>query len=126
LGLGSDLNGVDTSGSVRAGLRSLINELNDAGRQDRLVVASDRRRAQPASAAEIRYGSAAAAMLVGQGELVASFVGGAHVTTPFMDHYRMSGQPYDYYGEERWIREEGVAKLVPDAIGRLLAKHGLD
>lgn len=117
---------VDAGGSTRAGLNSLINDLENASEQDQLVIASDRRRAKPASSAEMRYGSGAAAMLVGQGDLIASFLGGEHLAIPFMDHYRMSGQPYDYYGEERWIRDEGVVKLVPATIKALLERSGIE
>ncbi|WP_420390345.1 3-oxoacyl-[acyl-carrier-protein] synthase III C-terminal domain-containing protein [Marinobacter sp.] len=117
---------LDAGGSTRAGLNSLINDLENTSEQDQLVIASDRRRAQPASPAEMRYGSGAAAMLVGQGDLIASFLGGEHLATPFMDHYRMSDQPYDYYGEERWIRDEGVVKLVPATIEALLERSGTE
>ncbi|MFL1456347.1 3-oxoacyl-[acyl-carrier-protein] synthase III C-terminal domain-containing protein [Marinobacter sp. GN3S48] len=116
----------DTGGSTRAGLACLIDSLVNPAEKDQLLIASDRRRAQPASPAEMRYGSGAAAVLVGHDDLIASFLGGAHLTTPFMDHYRMSGHPYDYYGEERWIRDEGVVKLVPTSIKTLLERAEID
>tara|TARA_R110000851_G_scaffold264556_3_gene417151 strand:+ start:178 stop:492 length:315 start_codon:yes stop_codon:yes gene_type:complete len=58
------------------------------------------------------YDIGAAAMLVGHGDLIASFLDGDHLTTQFMDHDRMSSQPYDYYGEEHWVRDGGVDKLI--------------
>lgn len=126
LGLDHQVACQDSGGSTRAGLSSLIGHLEKAAEKSHLVIASDRRRAQPASPAEMRYGSGAAAMLIGQEDLIATFLGGRHLTTPFFDHYRMNGQPYDYYGEERWIRDEGVIKLVPSTIKTLLESQDIE
>ena len=37
----------------------------------------------------------------------------------------MSGESFDYALEERWVREEGLAKLVPVAIRTALETAGL-
>ena len=44
---------------------------------------------------------------------------------PFVDHFRQSGEKYDYFWEERWIRDEGVSRLVPATIHRLLERLDL-
>lgn len=125
LGLPGQINCADLGGSTRAGLGGLINELSNPDQRQRLLVASERRSAKPASAQEMNYGSGAVAMLVGEGERLASYLGSESLSVPFIDHYRMSGQDYDYYAEERWIRDEGVGKLVPTAVDTLLKKTGI-
>ena len=73
---------------------------------------------------EMRYGSGAGALLVGAGDIVAKFLGAHTVSVPFVDHFRQAGEKYDYYWEERWIRDEGIAKIVPAALTKLLGEIG--
>lgn len=122
LGLPGQISCTDVGGSTRAGLNALINELSNQDQRQRLVLASERRSAKPASAQEMNYGSGAVAMLVGEGEILASYLGSDSLSVPFIDHYRMNGQDYDYYAEERWIRDEGVSKLVPATAAALLKR----
>jgi 3-hydroxy-3-methylglutaryl CoA synthase len=114
----------DLSGSTRSGLSALATALEGVAGH-RLVVASDRRYAKPGSAQEMTYGSGAAGLLVGQGNLLARYLGREVASVPFVDHFRQSGQKYDYYWEERWIRDEGVSRLVPATINRLLKRLNL-
>lgn len=114
----------DAAGSTRAGLSALIEACRGGG--ERMVIASEKRRAKPGSLQEMQYGCGAGAIAVGQGEnLIARFLGSETVSVPFFDHFRKSGQDFDYTWEERWIRDEGIAKLVPQAVGRLLERLGL-
>ncbi len=39
-----------------------------------------------------------------------------------MDHYRSAGSSVDYTLEERWIRDEGYLKIIPDTLARLFKK----
>ncbi|WP_191625286.1 3-oxoacyl-[acyl-carrier-protein] synthase III C-terminal domain-containing protein [Pseudomonas fluorescens] len=125
MGLPGQLGCADVGGNTRAGLGALISELASQDQRQRLVVASERRSAKPASAQEMNYGSGAVAMLVGEGDLLATCLGSESLNVPFIDHYRMSGQDYDYYAEERWIRDEGVIKLVPATAATLLERLGI-
>jgi 3-hydroxy-3-methylglutaryl CoA synthase len=121
LRLGREVSCTDASGSTRVGLGALNRDFESRS-GDRLLIAAERRVARPGSSQEMTYGSGAAALLVGQGELVAAYLGSHTVSTPFVDHYRESTPKYDYYWEERWIRDEGVAKIVPSAVQQLLSK----
>jgi uncharacterized OB-fold protein len=48
---------------------------------------------------------------------------GMHTTTvDFIDHFRGAGEDFDYTWEQRWIRDEGLAKIVPPAIEKALEK----
>jgi len=113
----------DFAGSLRAGVAGLGQALQDATAGDKLVVAAERRSGKPGSTQEMLYGCGAAALCVGHGEgVIARFLGRQTVTVPFVDHFRQSGEKFDYFWEERWIRDEGVAKLVPRTVAALLQR----
>jgi hydroxymethylglutaryl-CoA synthase len=116
----------DASGSQRAGTSAMLQALDrESADRDVLVVASDRRLAKPGSAQELAYGHGAAAVLVGSEGIIAEFLGGASVHADFVDHYRSAAAPFDYGLEERWIRDEGHLKLLPEAIEAALAAAGV-
>ena len=112
----------DAAGSTRAGLRALVQALEADSGAPSLVVAADNRRARPGSTQELTFGAGAAAFLTGRDAQLARYLGSHALAAPFVDHFRQSGAPYDYYWEERWIRDAGVAKLVPEAIKQLLQR----
>ena len=113
----------DFAGTLRAGVAALGQALSDATPGDKLVVAAERRSGKPGSTQEMLYGSGAAALQVGQGEeVIARFLGRETVSVPFVDHFRQTGEKFDYFWEERWIRDEGVSKLVPRTVAALLKR----
>jgi 3-hydroxy-3-methylglutaryl CoA synthase len=115
----------DAGGSTRAGLCSLTAACAAPG-GDRLVIAADKRSAKPGSTQEFLYGAGAAALVIGEGsDLIANFLGSESVSAPFVDHFRHEGEQFDYFWEERWIRDEGVAKIVPRAVKALQQKLAL-
>jgi hydroxymethylglutaryl-CoA synthase len=119
---------LDVTGSQRAGLSSLRQALEAAaGRQaPHLCLAADMRITSPASDLELTTGDAAAGLLVGTGDIVARFVGAYSTTFDFVDHYRATGQKYDYVYESRWIREEGHTGLSAAALKDGLAAMNVD
>lgn len=128
LGLDGDCMALDLTGSQRAGTTALLQALAAvAGGQveDALVVVSDQRRAKASSAGEFAYGDGAAAVRVSADDGLLRFRGGHSVTVDFVDHFRAEGEAFEYTWEERWIRDEGLAKIVPPAITRALAKAGV-
>jgi 3-hydroxy-3-methylglutaryl CoA synthase len=113
----------DIGGSTRAGLTAVIRACRTAGEGDSLVIASEKRSGKPGSAQEMQYGCGAGAVRIGDGdELIAKFLGAETVSVPFISNFRAAGQDFDYGWEERWIRDEGVSRIVPGAVTRLL-KH---
>jgi 3-hydroxy-3-methylglutaryl CoA synthase/uncharacterized OB-fold protein len=125
IGLPSDIASSDASGSLRAGTSALLGALQSNRAGDTLIVASDARRAKPGSAQEMAYGAGAAAMMVGTKNIIARLIGHASRTVAFVDHYRTAGEPYDYFWEERWVRDEGYGKILPPAIKSALAAANL-
>jgi 3-hydroxy-3-methylglutaryl CoA synthase len=127
LRLDESISAVDLTGSPRAALAALTTALATAsGAGTQLVVAADLRHARAASAQELEFGDGAAALLVGTGEeVVAEYLGGGTVSVDFVDHFRVVDAEIDYAWEERWVRDEGIGKLVPRAVAAALADAGL-
>jgi 3-hydroxy-3-methylglutaryl CoA synthase len=111
---------LDFGGSQRAGVAALATALQGA-RNPTLVIGSERPRARPASTQEMQYGAGAAAFLVGAEDVAAEIIGSASSTTLLVDHFRAAGASYDYFWEERWIRDEGYLKIGVEAVRAALA-----
>ena len=127
LTLSDSISALDVAGSQRAGTSSLIQALNagvNGGTQ--LCVASELRKARPASEGERVQGDAAAAILVGTGDPIARFIGSHSVTLDFVDHFRASGADFDYTWESRWIRDEGYSMLLGDALAAAIESLVVD
>lgn len=118
---------IDVTGSQRAATSQLIQALDAAGSAARphLALASELRKARPASEGELNHGDAAAGVLVGTGDVIARYLGSHSTTIDFVDHFRSSGADFDYNWESRWIRDEGYSGLIDDAIKAALAKLGV-
>ena len=124
LGLDSSVLCLDTGGSPRCGLTSLRTALELPAAQDgvTLCVAADQQKAQPASAHEMSLSSGAASFVIGRDKVLARYLGGLSHTTDFVDRFRVRGGEYDVHWEDRWIRDEGYLKMMPDTIRGLLAR----
>ena len=114
---------IDTGATQRAGTSGLLHALK-AG-EAALFIASDAPVAKAASSFELSYGAGAAAFTLGSGDVIARLIGAASITDNFVDHFRAAGEKYDYFWEERWIRDEGYAKLVPVAVKAALHDAGI-
>ena len=128
LGLRGDVSTLDVSCSQRAGTSGLIAALKavgNAGDGKALLVAADCRNAKAASILEMMFGDGAAALTLGAENVLAEFLGCHSITRDFIDHFRGDGSKFDYYFEERWIRDEGYYKMVPEAIQGLFDKTGI-
>ena len=127
LNLGQNLMTMDISSSLRAGTSGLINALHSARGLDGdvLFTAAEHRKSRTANQNELMNGDGAASLLLGEGEVVAELLAAHQVALDFVDHYRFATEEFDYNWEERWIRDEGYAKIVPPAIAAALEKAGL-
>ena len=127
LGLPASVTAFDISGSQRAGTSAAIAgaALAAANGGPVIVVAAERRRSKPGSAQEMGNGDAAAAIVLDTENVLARILATHSVTRDFVDHFRANGEAHDYGWEERWVREEGYLKLVPEAVRGVLAKAQL-
>ena len=128
LNLRDDMITADFTSSLRAGTTGLLTALEVAqggSRKNILVAATDKRETRPAYFYEMWFGDGAAALLVGDQDVIAEFKGAYTVSYDFVDHYRGAGKSYDYMWEERWLREEGYSKFIPEAVDGLFKKIGI-
>ena len=122
LNLRSDILTADLTSSLKAGTSALIAALESVesgARKSVLVAATDKREAKAASFYEMWYGDGAASILLGDENVIAEFKGAYSVSYDFVDHYRGAGERFNYTWEERWVREEGYGKIIPEAINGL-------
>jgi hydroxymethylglutaryl-CoA synthase len=124
LNLSNQLQASDNSGSQRAATTSLMQALDSD--QTSLVLSSEKRIARAASPSEMEFGEAAAGLVVGQGEPIAVPVAQASVTVDFIDHFRETGEEFDYVWESRWVRDEGYIKILGAAIADALRSNSID
>ncbi|MEW6670041.1 MAG: 3-oxoacyl-[acyl-carrier-protein] synthase III C-terminal domain-containing protein, partial [Thermodesulfobacteriota bacterium] len=125
LNLRDDIVTEDFTNSLRCGTSALVTALDavkGGGKQRILLTASDKRETKAGYFYEMWFGDGAASLLVGDGDPVAEFLGSHSVSYDFVDHYRGADRRYDYMWEERWVRDEGYAKIIPEAVTGLLSK----
>jgi 3-hydroxy-3-methylglutaryl CoA synthase len=122
LTLNDTVDALDVAGSQRAALSALNAALTQSKSADGnwLVLAADTRKTRAASSQELDFGDGAAAVAVGSTGVIAEFLGAGLVSVDFVDHFRLAGEEIDYQWEERWIRDEGIGKLMPRAIAAAL------
>ncbi|MBU2646056.1 OB-fold domain-containing protein [bacterium] len=128
LNLSNTLDSADFTASLRAGASALmagINAVKSGDFRNVLVAAGDRRITKMAYTHELLAGDGAAALLLGSENVIAEFKCAATITEDFADHYRGEGAQFDYNWEERWIKDEGILKIVPAAIQGLFNKVGI-
>jgi 3-hydroxy-3-methylglutaryl CoA synthase len=118
----------DFTGSLKSATTAAISALEavQAGSKNNvLVAASDQRGTKMATMYEMFLGDGAAALLFGRDNVIAEFKGHLSLSCDFVDHYKACGQRADYTWEERWVRDEGYAKIIPKTIAAFLKKHNM-
>jgi hydroxymethylglutaryl-CoA synthase len=127
LGLAQDTVVRDVTSSARAACTELVAMLKRpaANGASALLLASERRVMRPASAQEMIAGDGAAGVVVGNGAAIATLVASHTVRADFVDHFRQTGETYDYGWEERWVRDEGYMKIAGAAIKDCLTQSGI-
>lgn len=129
LGFNDQIRAADFTGGLKAGTTALLSALDavNAGQQSTVMVAaSESRLGQPSSAQEMIFGDAAASLLIGDKDIIAEFKGSYSLTCDFVDHYRGGSAKTDRQWEDRWIRDLGYARFIPEAVRGLLEKYGLE
>jgi len=126
LNLRDDIVAQDFTSSLKAGTSALITALSAVKSGDRkniLVTATDKREAKTAYFYELWFGDGAASILIGNSDkVVAEFLGSNSISYDFVDHYRGAENRFDYMWEERWVRDAGYSKIVPEAVEGLFDK----
>ncbi len=125
LNLKEEMISTDFTSSQKVSTTALITALEvikSGERKNIMVAATDKRDTKAAYFYEMWFGDGAAALSVGDDNVIAEFLGSYSVSADFVDHYRGSLNDFDYYWEERWTRDEGYGKIMPQVINGLLDK----
>ncbi len=118
----------DFGGSVKSGTAALLSALEfvAAGSGEKAITcAADCRMGRVSSVQEMVFGDGGAAIMVGKDNIIASYLGSYSVSCDFVDHLRGAESKYDRQWEERWIRDLGYEKIIPQVIEGLCKKHNL-
>ncbi|MDJ0856402.1 MAG: 3-oxoacyl-[acyl-carrier-protein] synthase III C-terminal domain-containing protein, partial [Desulfobacterales bacterium] len=118
----------DFSAAIKAGTTALVTALEaiQGGERRRiLVAAADARQTKTAYFHEMWFGDGAAAFGLGTENVIAAYRGSYSVTCDFVDHYRGADRRFDYMWEERWLRDAGYRRIIPEAVNGLLDKLGI-
>ncbi len=128
LNLKTGVESADFGFSQRAGVSALVAGLNavkSGEARTALVAVSDKRETKASWFHELWFGDGAAALLLGNDNVIAEYKGSYTASYDFADHFKGIDQKYDYFWEERWIRDEGISKIVPEAVMGVLKKTGI-
>jgi 3-hydroxy-3-methylglutaryl CoA synthase/NAD(P)-dependent dehydrogenase (short-subunit alcohol dehydrogenase family)/putative sterol carrier protein len=128
LNLKDNLVTADYSASQKASTTAMITALESVKSGERnsiMVAATDRRETKAAYFYEMWFGDGAAALMVGDTDVIAEYKGSYSVAHEFVDHYRGSDKKYDYVWEERWARDAGYGRIIPEVVNGLFEKLGI-
>jgi 3-hydroxy-3-methylglutaryl CoA synthase len=123
-----DVVNADFSSCLKAGTTaaiSAVEAIQSGQKTNVLVVASDQRRTKMATMFEMFYGDGAGALQFGRDNVIAEFKGSYSISCDFVDHYKGYGKEFDYGWEERWVRDEGYGKIIPETIKGFFKKTGM-
>jgi len=125
LNLGDNVITADFTASQKVATTAMVTALDalkGGEKKSVLLAAADMRMTKSAYFHEMWYGDGAASLLLGTENVIAECLGSYSVSYDFVDHYRGSMNKYDYNWEERWIRDEGYSKIIPEVVSGLLKK----
>lgn len=127
LNLDENLTASDFAGTQQAAMNALSHALitSLARRQNVLLTTADNRKTRAASPQEMAYGDGAASVMIGTHDILAEYLGESSLVVDFVDRFRQSDRDIDYHWEERWVRNEGILKLMPRVVEQALAEAGV-
>jgi 3-hydroxy-3-methylglutaryl CoA synthase len=128
LNLQNNIRTADFLGSNKAGtgaLLSAFDAVKGGTLTNVLVCASDCRVSKPGSSQEPLYGDAAAAVLMSSDDVIATLEGHLSISYDFPDRWKATSDKFEHAWEDRFIRDAGYTKIIPEAILGLLKKYNL-
>jgi hydroxymethylglutaryl-CoA synthase len=128
LDLENNIRTADFLGSTKSGTSALLSAFDavKAGTSTNvLVCASDCRVSKPGSSQEHLYGDAAVAVLMGGDDVIATLEGHFSVSYDFPDRWKATSEKFEHAWEDRFIRDAGYTKIIPETISGLLKKYNL-
>jgi len=110
---------VDVSGSLRSGttaVRAAMDAVKAGGSKSFLVCSSDLRLGLPNGSKEMEFGDGAAALLIGDSDPIAVIDNVYTVNNELYDVYRPVTDQFVRSWEDRFVREIGFMKVVPETV----------
>jgi 3-hydroxy-3-methylglutaryl CoA synthase len=129
LSLRSDIRTADFTGSTRAGTEAVLaagDAIKAGSAKNVLVCAADLRKELAGGYQEQLYGDGAAALLIGESDVIATIEGAYSVSYDFADSWRADRDEFERAWEDRWRRDEGYEKQLTESIAGLLQKYNLN
>lgn len=119
---------MDVSGSLRSGTNAVmtaIDTVKGGGLSNLIVCSSDLRLGLPNGSKELEFGDGAAALLIGDSELVATIDNVYTENNELYDVYRPVTDRFVHSWEDRFVREIGFMKVVPETVKAALKKFNM-
>lgn len=129
LDFGDNILTADIGNSLRGGLtavRLAMDAVKAGSAKKMLVSAADCRLGAPLSALESNSGDGAAALLVGDKDVIATIEGFHSFSTDFTDTWRPNGDKFVHVWSDRFTGPEGYTPMMQSAIAAAMKKFGVD
>ena len=116
----------DSTKSGTAALLAAADAISAGSLNSCLVSAADCRVSKVGSNGDYTYGDGAAAFLLAKEDVIANIEGAFSTTHDFVDRRRLEGERMEHLWEERFIRDAGYMKFIPEAVKGLVDKYKLN
>jgi hydroxymethylglutaryl-CoA synthase len=129
LNLSTEVRTADFAGSLRVGTSALgcaLDAINAGSAKRVLVVAADTRIGAPAGQFEQALGDGAAALLLGDDDLIAEIRDSYFISDEFSGVWRADGDEFLRSWEDRMILDEGYSRILPIAISEMMQRCNLE
>jgi hydroxymethylglutaryl-CoA synthase len=126
--LGREAFTVDFANSLRGGtsaMRAALDAVVAGSCGSVLVCAADTRLGYPNGENEVSFGDGAAALLLGDTKVAAAIEGSYTLTNEMIDVWRSDKDVFVNVWEERFVREKGYEKVIPEAVLAAMKKYNL-
>ena len=128
LDLRQDIFATDVSNVLRAGtnaIKSALDAVAAGSAGEVLVVVADSRQGSPRGETERASGDGAAAFVISAYGVIAESVGSHSITDNMLDTWRSPGDPFVRTWEDRFATEEGIERIVPEAVNGYCQRTGI-
>ncbi|MDM8000098.1 MAG: hypothetical protein QUS33_08895 [Dehalococcoidia bacterium] len=129
LDFGDNILTADIGNSLRGGLtamRMAVDTIKAGSAKKIMVAASDCRLGSPLSAIEANGGDGAAALLVGDKDVIATIEGFYSFSTDFTDTWRPATDRFVHVWNDRFSIPEGYTPMMQSTIAAAMKKFGLE
>ena len=123
-----DVFSADFGGSLRAGtnaMRTAIDAIKGGSAKNVLVCTAETRLCLPQGEREMSFGDGAAAILLGDDGVIANVEGSYAIADEIVDVWRSDRDTFVRSWEDRFVREEGYGKVLPEAVAGAMKKYDL-